>query len=679
MDDDQWTFNGIDASTGAYLLQASPAELTRVARGIGIDPKVLGELKHRHKHASESHFGVKAGIDVCDLSQTGWGVIFPAVRTDSPEAHKQAAIREALSPLLAHRKALAASDDARCYREYSGTAGLRPDENKQQFLARHGMGPGPADPVKVPYYLLLVGDPTELPFRFQSQLSVQYAVGRIAFATLDEYAHYARSVVTAETQALALARRLTFFSVANSDDPATQSSASALVTPLANLLMADAQLAGWRIDEIAREAATRSALSQLLAGGDAPALLFTASHGMGFTKDHALQVRHQGALLCQDWPGPKQWAKQPIPESHYFAGDHLPADANLLGTIAFLFACYGAGTPEHDEFAAQAFKKREQIAARPFIAGLPNAMLTRPRGGALAVIGHVERAWGCSFMWAGSGGKGKPGAQLAVFESALKTLMTGMPVGAAMEYFDERYAELSTDLSVELEQAKWKAEGEEIDEYRIADLWTANNDARGYAILGDPAVRVMAPDGPQKPRTAIDRGITLATAAAPTPAPAPARESAAAAAPTGPIVSFSAPMIEPASAPPPAPRSAPPTLTLPTRTPPTVGPPAPAPTVSSPAAPAAVAAPAAAASPAPAVTATPTQLSTPLDTALQTLEITTRGPGLAALRTRIDRHGIDGVLEGEPGPALREHHEALVRAAVDRQVRVLTALLRHGK
>ncbi|HNH48372.1 MAG TPA: hypothetical protein PKY30_15125, partial [Myxococcota bacterium] len=94
---------------------------------------------------------------------------------------------------------------------------------------------------------------------------------------------------------------------------------------------------------------------------------------------------------------------------------------------------------------------------------------------------------------AGTGERGAVGRQTEVFESTLRSLAGGTPVGAAMEYFDERYGELSSVLVDEVERLDF---GEAVDEYELASMWTANNDARGYALLGDPAVSMrLAPSG----------------------------------------------------------------------------------------------------------------------------------------------------------------------------------------
>jgi hypothetical protein len=116
-------------------------------------------------------------------------------------------------------------------------------------------------------------------------------------------------------------------------------------------------------------------------------------------------------------------------------------------------------------------------------------MLGRARG-ALACIGHVDRAWGSSFLQADPRHHGAVTAQLAVFESTLKRLMEGRRVGHAMDYFDLRYAELASDLATRIEDAtKYDIA---VDDRELVQLWLHANDARDYAVIGDPAVRIGA-------------------------------------------------------------------------------------------------------------------------------------------------------------------------------------------
>src|SRR5215831_17454875 len=225
MNENRLFFNGLNAATGDYLLPGlTPQQISAVARGEPQDSKQVAELRQWWQRVSQPQFAPIEGADPKNLAETGWGVIF--AHDADPE------IRRALAPLLEHRQKQAAKSNERFYQEFVGPKAYRPGETKQQFLARHGAGPGPADPNKVPYYLLVVGDPETIPYRFQYQLDVQYAVGRIHFDTLDEYAQYARSVVDAETKGLALPRRAAFFAVQNPDDQATNLSATELVWPL---------------------------------------------------------------------------------------------------------------------------------------------------------------------------------------------------------------------------------------------------------------------------------------------------------------------------------------------------------------------------------------------------------------------------------------------------------------
>ena len=404
MDDDLFYFNGVDATTGTYGLPPLSAErLASVIEGEP-DAALLRELKWRAEASrGVAHFGVRDAVDPNRLDQTGWGVVF---------AHDaDPAIREALSPLLTMRRQQA----GRLYREYSGAEGFRVGKDtKMAFLRRHGVGPGPVDPEKAPYHVLIVGDPERIPFRFQSQLDVQFSVGRIDFGQdLEAYDRYARSVVAAESGEVERARRVAFFAPTNRDDRATTASAEHLIAPLVEHFR---ETTSWDVSQHLGDGARKADLASLL--GEAPALLFTASHGMEFPNGDPRQLRHQGAILCQDWPGPKTW-RGPIPEDHYFAADDLASDADLTGTMAFFFACYGGGTPKVDDFAKQGIPATSARRSRPTHSSppCPCACCRTPAAARFAVVGHVERAWGCSFLWPGAG------SQTTVFETTLGQLL----------------------------------------------------------------------------------------------------------------------------------------------------------------------------------------------------------------------------------------------------------------
>jgi hypothetical protein len=497
--------NGIDATTGEPLLP--PIDVHQLARAVTGDQLAgdeLSELQRKSRQARQANFAVVEGVDPNDLAQAGWAVVFAAVDPANPAAAAhQAAIRAALAPLCDRRRAEATAVHD-LYREYAGDLGYRAGETKQQYLARLGAGPGPAQPYKVPYYLLLVATPEEIPFHIQYQLDVHYAVGRIAFEAIEDYARYAQSVVDAETQVAPRARRATFFGVANANDAATRVSADHLVLPLADYLTGRGAQHRFAVDRYLGAAATRDRLAAVLR--DPPALLFTASHGMGFPSGNADQRDHQGALLCQDWGGPGQ----PVQRAHYFAGEDVPAEADLRGMIGVLFACYGAGTPARDEFTRRALgeAKAKPLAPAPLVARLPQRMLGHAAGGALAVVGHIDRAWGSTFLWIDPQGKRETQRHLDVFQSMLDGLLAGKRLGYAMEAFNLRYAELAADLSERLEQIQLYNEPYEDSE--LAAMWIYNNDARNYAVTGDPAVRIPDPRGAQaRPVPSASRDVDL--------------------------------------------------------------------------------------------------------------------------------------------------------------------------
>jgi hypothetical protein len=461
-------FNGLNGETGEYLLPpATPEQLSSLARRGLMTAENLVDAQAWRRQGSR---GLRSG-DARDLAQAGWGVIFAE---KDPDAET---VREALAPLLDLRRAQAGRVREHFYREFRADRGYHEGDTKRRFLSRHGVGPGAADPDHMPYYLLIVGDPETIPYEFQYQLDMQYAVGRIWFDTIDGYAEYARHVVTAEVSPQPRKRTAAVFAPRHPDDSATELSATQLAAPLAERM---AKNPAWTVHRALGDEATKERLRSLLGGEETPDFLFTAGHGMVFPNGDPRQMPSQGAILCRDWPGPKAWHGR-FPPDFYFGGDDVDGSERVHGLISFHFACYSAGGPAWDDSSIA--HERVPVAPRPFLSHLPRRLL---QAGALAVVGHVEKAWQCSIEWPGAG------TQIQVFEDAVDRLLAGHPVGSAMEPFGQRYAELASDLSSSLEDA-WKGTPEE--NLQLAELWMHSHDARNYVVLGDPAVRLVPAEG----------------------------------------------------------------------------------------------------------------------------------------------------------------------------------------
>lgn len=404
------------------------------------------------------------GVDPNELGSAGWAVVYPAGE------------RMRLEPLL--------EDLLEIRKEQAGdlcqTIELFPNEDCDYFLERHRANTGDADPHRLPYYLLLAGSPSQISFEFQGRLDQIYAVGRLCFEKEDHYAAYAKNVKDAEEDpSWKPRRRIALFGARNGDDSATQRTTKRLIEPLANEIGRRLKgRRGWTVERIVGTAATRGALADLLTATARPDLLITAGHGMVFDHDDARQAALQGALLCSDWAGPGT----PVQRGDYLAAEDLEIRGRPLhGAITFHIACHSAGTPAWDTFHPPGMGNRPRLARSPFVSALPQRLLGE--AGALAVIGHADRAWTTSFDWNPNAEDPDP----KVFQDTVLPLVDGCRVGDATESFGSLYGLLATRVKERWEQDRFR---NTTDPARTARLWRATNDIRSFVVFGDPAVRL---------------------------------------------------------------------------------------------------------------------------------------------------------------------------------------------
>jgi hypothetical protein len=376
--------NGIDFNTGNYAF--APRSIDDIARQVFAHPGT--EAFGNTRDGKPRSFALPFDMDPKKLDESGWGVVF---HEETPQK-----VRDALETLMALRRTQAGGRFK--------VLDYKKGEQARDWYARHGLAPGAIDPQIVPYYLLLIGPPDQIPFEFQYLLGVDYAIGRLSFDAPEDYERYARSTVAYESaRSVPNGKEISYWGTRHLGDPATDLSASMLIDPLANGIAGAAGALKQAVNEAVGygrklrlgDDATKANLLETLHGPKPPAMLFTASHGMALRSAQTGQAATQGALLCQDWPGFGN-----VRPEHFLAATDISDDANVNGVVALLFACFGAGTPDTDQFLMDLSQagKAPPLAPQPFVAALPRRLLAHPNGSALAVIGHIDRAWGFSIQ-----------------------------------------------------------------------------------------------------------------------------------------------------------------------------------------------------------------------------------------------------------------------------------------
>jgi hypothetical protein len=341
---------------------------------------------------------------------------------------------------------------------------------------------------KVPHYVLIIGGPDQVPFRFQSVLDTVASVGRVDFDSVDDLKKYVEKVIRLENAPAPPVTRnvIVFAPDAGLPDP-TYFSLKYMAKPLADHIHEELKLTPQPI--LGKEATKKNLLAALQTGR--PALLYTASHGLGALQEPLeVQKRYNGAVCCQH--------TGPLTLDALFAAEDVPPDRPFLeGGVFFQFACFGYGTPAESDYAHWLEGAPQKYTDKDFVAALPKRLLAHPRG-PIAFIGHLDTAFLHGFTDAEDPHileRWHP--RIEPFVDAVNQLLRVQPSGLAMQDMNNRYSVCNALITNTYDrQKRGKLKWDAALEARFLDNWITRGDAQNYMIFGDPAVRLRIPEKP---------------------------------------------------------------------------------------------------------------------------------------------------------------------------------------
>lgn len=312
----------------------------------------------------------------------------------------------------------------------------------------HRFAPG-ADAPAAPAarYVLILGDPGEVPLELQRAFSSEAYVGRLAFFQDDDYDRYVQKVLRWErAPTTARAGRAIV-----STPPGLALPEQGYLDSMLELCRREASLGRFAAREIIALSNGVEELRALASGG--PDVLFTLS------RDAWLEELVAGPFL----PG-GSW----IDLASFSAAEGVDS---LYGPWLRQLQAEGVAREEMRDLVDERGR-----AGAPRIAGPARAALANPDG-PLAVIGHSDLAWSLDCKDA-SGFD-----HVACLATVVNDCVQGGRVGVGHHGLTRSAEEIDTQLRI-------LAQGEGGEGVKRGCLWLASQDLRSLILLGDPAARL---------------------------------------------------------------------------------------------------------------------------------------------------------------------------------------------
>ena len=335
-------------------------------------------------------------------------------------------------------------------------------------------------------HVLIVATPEQIPFGFQSRLSILPKVGRVCFDNLDDLQNYVDKVIQmSATPPDNLKKQSSFFAtnygiLSNGNYDVTHYSYHELVKPLKQFLTND----GIPVEIMTLEEMKKIPMVRKLETNHS-SLVFFAGHGVGNVPQDK-QSQLQGAFCCQDWIETKN-------DSELFsANDFLNTDEPFLeGSMIVNFSCFSYGTPKLDDivnFSFEGTQTSDSLASESFIAAIPKKLLAHPRG-PLGYIGHANSLYLSGFYNLSSSLSDDQRRDISPFEAVVDCLLQNDTLGNSIENMVDTLS-METTRFVQAVNRFQRGDESRNTKLEIANSYFQTFDFANYLVFGDPAIQL---------------------------------------------------------------------------------------------------------------------------------------------------------------------------------------------